>query len=117
MPEFFHDKRLYYTPLEFALSHLGGTWKMPILWRLQGKPMRFNALKKDIPHITDKMLTTELKTLVEKGLIFREVFAVVPPKVEYSLTDKGLRAIPIIQTIMHYGNELIVEAGIELPAK
>ncbi|MFP3597187.1 winged helix-turn-helix transcriptional regulator [Chryseobacterium sp. SIMBA_029] len=115
MPEFFHDKKLYYTPIEFALNHIGGTWKMPILWRLQGNVQRFSELKKDIPHITDKMLTSQLRELESKGMIKRVVYAVVPPKVEYSLTEKGEKAIPIIETIMKYGFELIKEEGIEYP--
>lgn len=117
MPEFFHDKKLYYTPIEFALNHIGGTWKMPILWRLQDNTLRYGELKKDIPHITDKMLTTQLRDLEEKGLIERKIYPVVPPKVEYSITEKGLKAIPVIETIMKYGYELIQEAGIEFPPK
>lgn len=117
MPEFFHDKRLYYTPIEFALSHIGGTWKMPILWRLQEKPLRFSELKKDIPHITDKMLTSQLRELESKGVISRKVFAVVPPKVEYTLTEKGKKAIPVIHMIMEYGYEMIKDAKIEYPPK
>lgn len=117
MPEFFHDRKLYYTPIEFALNHIGGTWKMPILWRLQDNVLRYGELKKDIPHITDKMLTSQLKELEEKGLISRKVYAVVPPKVEYSITEKGKKAIPVIETIMKYGFELIQESGIEYPPK
>ncbi|AKH93541.1 winged helix-turn-helix transcriptional regulator [Elizabethkingia anophelis] len=117
MPEFFHDKRLYYTPIEFALNHIGGIWKMPILWRLQEKALRFSELKKDIPHIADKMLTSQLRELESKGMINREVFPVVPPKVEYSLTSKGKKAIPVIETIMKYGYDLIKETGIEYPPK
>ncbi|QNK62463.1 helix-turn-helix transcriptional regulator [Pedobacter sp. PAMC26386] len=117
MPEFFHDKKLYYTPIEFALNHIGGTWKMPILWRLQNNILRFGELKKDIPHITDKVLTTQLRDLEEKGLIQRKVYPVVPSRVEYSITEKGLKAIPIIETIMKYGYELILEEGIEYPPK
>ena len=117
MPEFFHDKRLYYTPIEFALNHIGVTWKMPILWRLQEKALRFSELKKDIPHIADKMLTSQLRELESKGMINREVFPVVPPKVEYSLTSKGKKTIPVIETIMKYGYDLIKETGIEYPPK
>jgi DNA-binding HxlR family transcriptional regulator len=117
MPEFFHDKKLYYTPIEFALNHIGGTWKMPILWRLQEKVLRYGELKKGIPHITDKMLSSQLNELEEKGLIQRTAYAVVPPKVEYCITDKGRKALPVIETIMKYGYDLIVEAGIEYPPK
>ncbi|EHM7983117.1 helix-turn-helix transcriptional regulator [Elizabethkingia anophelis] len=103
--------------MEFALNHIGGTWKMPILWRLQEKALRFSELKKDIPHIADKMLTSQLRELESKGMINREVFPVVPPKVEYSLTSKGKKAIPVIETIMKYGYDLIKETGIEYPPK
>jgi DNA-binding HxlR family transcriptional regulator len=117
MPEFFYDSKLYYTPIEFALGHIGGTWKMPILWRLQKNVLRYGELKKDIPHITHKMLTSQLRELEAKGLIQRTVHAVAPPKVEYSITGKGLKAIPVIETIMKYGFDLIKEAGIEYPPK
>ncbi|ROH94705.1 transcriptional regulator [Chryseobacterium cucumeris] len=117
MPEFFHDKRLYYTSIEFALSHIGGTWKMPILWRLQEKPLRFSELKKDIPHITDKMLTSQLRELEAKEMIHREVFPVVPPKVEYSLTEKGKKSIPVIEIIMTLGYDFMKGEGIVFPPK
>ncbi len=115
MPDFFHDRKLYYTPIEFALAHIGGTWKMPILWRLQNNVLRFSELKKDIPHITDKMLTSQLKELENKGLITRTAYPTVPPKVEYNITIKGKKAIPVIEVIMKYGYELIKEEGIEYP--
>lgn len=115
MPDFFHDRKLYYTPIEFALAHIGGTWKMPILWRLQNSVLRFSELKKDIPHITDKMLTSQLKELENKGLITRTAYPTVPPKVEYNITIKGKKAIPVIEVIMKYGYELIKEEGIKYP--
>lgn len=89
MPEFLYKNKLYYNPVEFARDRLGGTWKMPILWRLKDKVMRYSELKKDIPHITDKMLTTQLREVEEEGFIHRKVYPVVPPKVEYSMTEKG----------------------------
>ncbi|MGY4538613.1 winged helix-turn-helix transcriptional regulator [Mucilaginibacter gilvus] len=114
MPEFFHDQKLYYTPIEFALNHIGGTWKMPILWRLQYKVLRYGELKKDIPHITHKMLASQLRDMEQKGMIERKVYPVVPPKVEYSLTEKGLKAIPVIEHIMKFGYDMMNEAGITL---
>ena len=86
---------------------------MPILWRLKDKTMRYGELKKDIAHITDKMLTTQLRELEEEGFILRKVYAVVPPKVEYSMTKKGKTCIPIIETIRNYGLDLIKDAGID----
>jgi len=113
MPDFLYNKKLYYNPVEFAMDRIGGTWKMPILWRLKDRVMRYGELKKDIPHITDKMLTSQLKELESEGFINREVYAEVPPKVEYSLTERGKRAVEIIDTIRNYGLELIKEFGIE----
>ena len=91
MPEFLYKNKLYYNPVEFAMDRIGGTWKMPILWRLKDRTMRYSELKRDIAHITDKMLTSQLRELEAEGFIHRKVYAVVPPKVEYSMTEKGYR--------------------------
>ncbi len=85
---------------------------MPILWRLKERIFRFGELKKDIPHITDKMLTSQLRQLENEGFVNRKVYAVVPPKVEYSITEKGLTTIPIIETIRNYGLELMEKEGL-----
>ncbi|WP_456318699.1 winged helix-turn-helix transcriptional regulator [Chryseobacterium indologenes] len=87
------------------------------MWRLQEKPLRFSELKRDIPHITDKMLTSQLRELESKEMIHREVFPVVPPKVEYSLTEKGKKSIPVIETIMQFGYDLMKDEGIVFPPK
>jgi len=113
MPEFIYNKKVYYNPVEFAMDRIGGTWKMPILWRLQNQVMRFSELKKDIKHITDKMLTTQLRQLEAEGFISRKVYAVVPPKVEYAITEKGKTCIPIIDAIRNYGLYLMEQAGIQ----
>lgn len=113
MPEFHHNGKLYYNPVEFAMDRIGGTWKMPILWRLKDKVMRYGELKKDIPHITDKMLTSQLRELEAEGFIDRKAFAVVPPRVEYSLTRRGTRAIVMIEAIREYGTELMREFKVE----
>lgn len=113
MPEFSYNKKLYYNPVEFAMDRIGGTWKMPILWRLKDKTMRYGELKKDIAHITHKMLTSQLRELEEEGFIHREVYAVVPPKVEYSLTNRGQKAIRVIDYIREYGLELMDEFGVK----
>ena len=113
MPEFLFNNKLYYNPVEFVMDRIGGTWKMPILWRLREKTMRYGELKKTMPRVTHKMLTSSLRELEEEGLIHREVYAVVPPKVEYSLTERGKRTIPIITRIREYGFELMKEFGID----
>ena len=113
MAEFNHNGRTYYNPVEFAMARIGGTWKIPIIWRLKDKTMRFSELKRSINHISDKMLTTQLRALESDGFIHREVYPTVPPRVEYSMTEKGKTSIPIIEAIRNYGLYLIDEAGIE----
>lgn len=114
MPEFKHRGKLYYNPVEFAMDHIGGTWKMPILYRLRDQVMRFSELKRSMPKITDKMLTTQLRELEEYGYVNRKVYPVVPPKVEYSITERGMRSIKVIDCIREYGLELMREEGIEV---
>ena len=113
MPEFISDGKLYYNPVEFAMDKIGGTWKMPLLWRLKDKTLRYSEIKKSLNKITHKMLTTSLRDLEEDGFINRTVYPVVPPKVEYSLTEKGKRAIEIIDVIRNYGIELMKYEGID----
>jgi DNA-binding HxlR family transcriptional regulator len=119
MPEFLYKNKLYYNPVEFAMDRIGGTWKMPILWRLKDRVMRYGELKKDIPHITHKMLTSQLRELEDEGFITRKVYPVVPPKVEYTITKRGEHAIKVIDVIRNYGLDLIKEFGIDhsKPAK
>lgn len=112
MPEFFHENRLYYNPVEFALSRIGGTWKMPILWRLREKTLRYSEIKRALPKITDKMLATQLKELEKHGLVNRTVYAEVPPRTEYSLTERGISAIGVIQQLQKYGIELMQAEGL-----
>lgn len=112
MPEFLFQNKLYYNPVEFAMDRIGGTWKMPILWRLKDKVMRYGELKKDLPRITHKMLTTQLRELEAEGFVIRTVYPVVPPKVEYTITPRGKRAVKIIEEIRAYGLELMEEFGV-----
>lgn len=112
MPEFLHDGKLYYNPVEFALGRIGGTWKMPILWRLKDRVLRYGELKKSLPRITHKMLTTQLRDLERHGLVKRKVYAVVPPRVEYTITPRGRKAIPVVEALRNYGLRLMREAGL-----
>lgn len=113
MPDFRYNGKLYYNPVEFAMDRIGGTWKMPLLWRLRDATLRYGELKKTLPHISHKMLTSQLRELEAEGFIRREVFPVVPPKVEYTITDLGRRALPIIETIRAFGRELMEVYGVE----
>jgi len=114
MPEFLYKQKIYYNSVEFVMDRIGGTWKMPILWRLREKTLRYGELKKTVPKVTHKMLTSALRELEVEGYIHREVFAVVPPRVEYSLTERGKRSIPIIRCIREYGFDLMKDYGIDM---
>lgn len=113
MSDFTDQGRVYYNPVEYAMHQIGGTWKMPILWRLHKKMvLRYSELKKYLPHISHKMLSTQLRELEANGFVTRTVYPVVPPKVEYALTEKGNRVIPLIESIRQYGMDLMRESGI-----
>jgi DNA-binding HxlR family transcriptional regulator len=107
MPDFIYKGKVYYNPVHLVMDQIGGTWKAPILWRLRNKVLRYGELRKDIPHISDKMLTTQLRELEQDGYIERKVYAVVPPKTEYSLTPQGVEMIELITTIRNYGLAMI----------
>lgn len=114
MPDFIYNNKLYYNPVEFVMDRIGGTWKMPILWRLRNQTLRYSELKKTMPRVTHKMLTTSLRELEEDGFLHREVFPVVPPRVEYSLTDRGREAIPVISALREYGFRLMKNYGLDM---
>ncbi len=103
MPDFIKDNHLYYNPVELVLDKIGGTYKIPLLWRLQKKNWRYSELKKDLPHISDRMLAKALKELEYDGFINKEIFAEVPVRTEYSITELGQKCIPIIESIRELG--------------
>lgn len=113
MPDFVKDKRLFHNPVEFAMNKIGGTYKMPILWRLKDKKWRFSELQKSLSHASDRMLSKSLKELVEDGFVTKEVFPEVPPRVEYSITERGMKSIEIIDALRNYGLGLMKDFEIE----
>lgn len=97
----------YQTP-EKALEKIGGKWKMPIIWRLsQRDKWRYGDLKRALDPVSHKMLSRQLKELEADGFINRKLYPVVPPKVEYSLTDLGKRALPAIKALCAFSAEVI----------
>ncbi len=94
----------YFCPVTATISIIGGKWKSIILWILLQETRRFGELKRMIPKITQKMLTQQLRELERDGVVHREVYPVVPPKVEYSLTEQGRTLGPILQTMAEWGN-------------
>ncbi len=95
---------------------IGGKWKILILWHLKDGVKRFGELKRQIPWITQKMLTQQLRELEADKIISRKVYAQVPPKVEYSLTELGENLKPIFDYMCNWGTAYIKENNIKNPA-
>ena len=92
-------------PMRFLLKMIGGKWKPLILQQLKEDKQRFGALGRLIPEINKQMLTKNLRELENDGIIIRKVFPVVPPKVEYSLSEKGKSLIPVLELMENWGKE------------
>ena len=90
-------------PVAATLELIGGKYKALILWHLSEGKLRFSELKKVISDATPKMLTQQLRELESKRLIHREVFPVIPPKVEYSLTELGRSLMPVLVSMRDWG--------------
>lgn len=90
-------------PVEATLEVIGGKWKGVILYHLLQGTKRFNALQREIGTVTQRMLTKQLRELETAGLVNRVIYPVVPPKVEYSLTDKGRTLVPILNALRSWG--------------
>ena len=89
-------------PAETTLDVVGGRWKVPILWHLFSGTLRFSELGRALPDITQKMLTQQLRELEHDGVVARKVYPEVPPKVEYSLTPRGLSLRPVVEAMCHW---------------
>lgn len=90
--------------MEVTLSVIGGKWKAVILFRLMsGSPCRFAELRRQIPGISERMLTQQLRELEQDEIVHRKVFPEVPPKVEYSITNYGKTLNPIIEVMCNWG--------------
>ncbi|MDN5287940.1 MAG: transcriptional regulator, HxlR family [Mucilaginibacter sp.] len=97
------EKLIDFCGMMYAVDLLAGRWKLIILYKLGKKPLRFSELKKIIPGITDRMLTLHLQELERDGLIDRTVYAEVPPRVDYRLTNSAQSLIPVWQQLEHWG--------------
>jgi DNA-binding HxlR family transcriptional regulator len=98
--------KTFHCAMDVTMHFIGGKWKTVVLWYLRNRTLRFSELKKQIPDITEKMLSLQLKALEEDGLVKREVFAEVPLRVEYSLTDFGRTLIPVLEAVALWGRTL-----------
>ncbi len=95
-------------PFHLAMTILEGKWKFAILYVLSRRgTLRFKELEKAIPEISTRMLTKDLKLLEAKGVVHRQAYATIPPKVEYSLTEVGHSIEPVIASITKWGEDYI----------
>ena len=92
-------------PVETTLSLIGNKWKVLILRDLMEGTMRFGQLKKSVGDISQKVLTAQLRDMEESGLVDRKVYAEVPPRVEYSLTELGLSLKPVLDAMVEWGTD------------
>lgn len=97
-------KELPACPVETTLTLIGNKWKVLIIRDLLTGTKRFGELKKSIGSVSQKVLTSQLRAMEEDGLIHREVYAEVPPRVEYSLTELGWSLKPILDAMVNWGN-------------
>lgn len=100
-------------PVEATLELIGGKYKALILWHLSEKKLRFSELKKVITNATPKMLTQQLREQEANALIHREVYPVIPPKVEYSLTETGKSLLPILVAMRDWGAGYLRKKDVE----
>lgn len=100
-------------PVQTTLELIGGKYKALILWHLSNGKLRFSELRKVISGATAKMLTQQLRELEAQKLIHREVFPIIPPKVEYSLTDLGKSLMPVLISMRDWGADYLYSRNIE----
>lgn len=90
-------------PAEATLHVIGGRWKVLILWHLLAGTKRFSELRRAMDGVTQKMLTQQLREMERDGVVSRRVYAEVPPRVEYSLTDRGATLRPVVEAMCAWG--------------
>lgn len=96
-------KELPLVPAERALKVIGGRWKVFVLYYLFEQPMRLSELRRAIPDVSQKVLVQQLREMEEHGIVHREIFAEVPPRVVYSVTKFGLSLRPIVGALCEWG--------------
>ncbi|NVN94020.1 MAG: helix-turn-helix transcriptional regulator [Bacteroidetes bacterium] len=102
------DGTFYFCPVDLTLSVIGGRWKGIVFWNLRNGPKRYGEMKKALVGINDKMLSQVLKELEKKGVVNRKVHELIPPKVEYSLTEEGEKLLPLMHQMSEWGSKFEV---------
>lgn len=101
-------------PLEYGLDVFGGKWKSRVICVLaQAGTMRYSSIRREMGNITDAVLSSTLKELINDDIIKREQYDEIPPRVEYSLTDKGLSVVPILQAVCRWSGAYHKEEAAE----
>ena len=100
-------QKQYMCPVEALVDVVGGKWKLPILSLLFQGTKRYGELRQQLPGVTERMLTMQLRELEQSGIVQRQVYAEVPPKVEYSLTDLGLGLEPVLQVMLSWSEQYL----------
>ncbi|MGF7032312.1 DNA-binding HxlR family transcriptional regulator [Paenibacillus mucilaginosus] len=107
--DYVYNGKSYQCPIDLSVSLLSGRWKTSILCKLLTGKKRYGELKKLIPEVNHKMLTEQLRELEDAGIVSREVYPVVPPKVEYELTELGEALRPAICSLEKWGKRFQTE--------
>ena len=105
MDEMKVKKELPACPVETTLTLIGDKWKVLILRDLRPGTKRFGELKRSVGNVSQKVLTVQLRAMEESGLVHREVYAEVPPRVEYSLTDRARSFIPLVENMIAWAQD------------
>ncbi|WP_297521372.1 helix-turn-helix domain-containing protein [uncultured Clostridium sp.] len=101
----YYKERSYYNGKDLALSVIGGRWKIAIIWcLLHESPLRLSQMQRRLPDANQRMLIRQLRELEEDSVITREVYSVVPPKVEYQLSEIGKLLEPVVNSICEWGD-------------
>ena len=102
----YRDKLFPDCPIRNVLARIGDKWTLLVLYSLEQEPvMRFNTLQRALPDISQKMLTLTLRTLEEDGMVSRKVYAEVPPRVEYTLTERARSLLPCVNNLISWALE------------
>ncbi len=111
------EKKEIHCPLEMAVTVIGGKYKVRILYQLMGRTLRFNELQKIMSTVTPRMLSRQLQELEQDGIIHRKLYPVVPPRTEYSLTERGQSLSRVIIEMYEWGRSMFDVYGLENPCR
>lgn len=101
----------YHCGIDAAMDVIGGRWKVLILWALDQHPCRFGELRRTMPEISEKVLTSHLREMERAGVVHRQAYEEVPPRVEYALTERGVSLNEALRPLGAWGRENVLGSG------